>query len=315
MKYLIYFILIAICVYFVNKFLSRFKFAKIGALAVFVGGVKSGKSATSLACSLSNYKRVHRYWVIKSYIVKLLNYVCNVFCKEQKERFKNDEEPLFYSTIPLRGIPYVPVTREHLLRKRRFRYKSVVFIDEASLVADSQLIQDKKVNSELLLFFKLFGHETHGGKCIVNTHCITDLHFALKRCTSQYFYIHHLSRYIPFVTISYMREERYSEDGANINAFEKDVEEDLKRCLMWTSVFKKYDSFCFSYLTDNLPVDSDSDIRLLGRKDSLKATEIVSFRKEFYELSPRANYEDSLRNYDVIDLLNKEIIDYEKKNS
>lgn len=291
MKFLIWFILIAVCIFFIHKFLSRFKFPKIGAIGVFVGGVKSGKSATSLACALSNYRSVVRSWKIQCFFIKFLN-------KFRKNKISLPTKPLFYSSIPLRYIPYIPITREHLLRKRRFAPKSVVFIDEASLVADSQLIKDKQVNNELLLFFKLFGHSCKG-KCIVNTHCITDLHYALKRCTSQYFYIHHLSKYIPFITLSYLREERYSEDNANVNAWTNDVEDGLKRCLMLSSTFKKYDAWCYSVFTDNLPTDSEEDCILKGKNDSLKAEEIVSFRKEFYELKKN----------------NMEIEKNEKKNS
>lgn len=282
MEYLIYFILIAIAIFIINKFLSRFKFPKVGAIAVFVGGVKSGKSATSVACALSNYRRARRNWKIGCIFIKFINLFRK---KSNKKDFP--EEPLFYSSIPIRSVPYVPLTREHLLRQKRFHFKSVVLIDEASLVADSQLIKDKEINTELLLFFKLFGHETHGGKCIVNTHCITDLHYALKRTTSQYFYVNHVSRYIPFITLSYMREERYSEDGATVNAYTDDVEQSLKRCLMRSSVFKKYDTFCFSYLTDDLQTETEKDIKLLGRKESLKAIEVVSFRPEFYTLRQR----------------------------
>lgn len=287
MIYLVYAILIFICWFFIHKFLSRFKFPKIGALALFVGGLKSGKSAISLACAWFNYRIARRKWRIKCFFIK----VVNLF--KRKNKFAFPERPLFYSTIPLKYIPYIPVTRDHLLRRRRFAYGSVVFIDEASLVADSQLIKDKCINNELLLFFKLFGHETRGGKCIVNTHCITDLHYALKRTTSQYFYVHHVSKYIPFVTLGYIREERYSEDGANINAFTDDVEETMKRCLMRSSIFRKYDSFCFSYLTDNLPTDTYADCRLLGKYDSLKASEIVSFRPEFFNIDKNNNSEVS----------------------
>ena len=63
-------------------------------------------------------------------------------------------EPLLYSNIPL-SCPYVPLTKELLLRKKRFVYGSTVLISEASLVADSQLIKDKVINERLLKFFKL----------------------------------------------------------------------------------------------------------------------------------------------------------------
>ena len=275
MEVLIYIAIALIVLFIVRKFLSKFKFPKIGALAVFVGGVKSGKSGVSVGCAISNWNRIHRHWKFSCIFVKFINMF-------RRKKLPLPEEPLIYSTIPLRGISYVQVTREHLLRKVRFNYKSVVLIDEASLIADSQLIKDKEINTELLLFFKLFGHETRGGKCIINTHCITDLHYALKRTTSQYFYMHHLSKYIPFITLAYMREERYSEDGTATNTYNEDLEDTMKRVLMRSSTFKRYDPYCFSVLTDNLPVKNK--IRYNGKKDSLKAEFIPSFRPEFYNL-------------------------------
>ena len=275
MKFLIYFILICVCLFFIRKFLNKFKFPKIGALAVFVGGVKSGKSGVSVGCAISNWKRIHRSWKISCFFIKFFNTF-------RKNKIEFPEEPLIYSSIPLRGVPYVQLTRAHLLREVRFNYKSVVFLDEASLIADSMLIKDKEINTELLLFFKLFGHETRGGKCILNTHCITDLHFALKRTTSQYFYLHHLTKYIPFLTLAYMREERYSEDGTATNIYQEDLEDSLKRVLMRSSTFKRYDPYCFSVLTDDLPLKNN--LKFNGKKDSLKADFIPSFRPEFYRL-------------------------------
>lgn len=277
MKYVVYFILIAIAIFFIRKFLSKFKYPKIGAVAVFVGGVKSGKSGVSVGCALSNYRSVRRSWKIKCAFINFINFF-------RRNKIELPEEPLFYSSIPLRGVSFVPLTRDHLLRKLRFNYKSVVFIDEASLIADSQLIKNVDINTELLLFFKLFGHETHGGKCILNSHCITDLHYALKRTVSQYFYMHHLSpSFIPFVSIAYMREERYSDDGSATNIYDDDLEYSLKRVLMRKSTFKRYDPFCFSKLTDDLPVKND--FSYYGKKDSLKTDTIPSFRPEFYRLN------------------------------
>ena len=93
---------------------------------------------------------------------------------------------------------YVKITEDLLLRKVRPRFGSVIFIDEASLVADSQLIKDMELNETLLLFNKLIGHETKGGCVIYDTQCISDVHFSIKRSLSEYFYIHHLTKWTPF---------------------------------------------------------------------------------------------------------------------
>lgn len=249
--------------------LRKFKVPKLTALTMFTGGVKTGKSAVSLYFAVKTYKRVHRKW-------RFRRFMCRLFRRELPE------EPLFYSNIPLRYIRYSPVTYEHFMRKVRFNFGSVVFLDEASLVADSRLISDNRINLQLLLFFKLFGHSTHGGYCIVNSQAISDLHIALKRCTSSYFYIHHLS-WAPFFRIPLLREEKYSEDGTAVNVYNDDIEDSMKRVIMRSSIFKKYDSYCYSFFTDSLP--QKNDVRLLGRKDSLKASSIVSFRPGFNNLS------------------------------
>lgn len=243
------------------------KLPKIGSLACFTGGVKAGKSAVSLHFAVRTYKRVRFSWRIKCFFCKLF-------------RKQKPEEPLFYSNIPLRKIKYVPLTREHLLRKVRLNWGSVVFLDEVSLVADSQLIRNGQINFQLLLFAKLFGHSC-GGLLIFNSQQITDLHYAFKRCTSQYFYVHHTTK-LPFLRLSYLREERYSEDGTTVNNYDGDVESTLKRIVYFSSIYKKYDAYCYSVLTDDLP--TKNEIKYNGKHDSLKTTNIVSFRKEYTDL-------------------------------
>lgn len=273
-------IILAVVAFLLWFFVFRkFKVPKITAIAMFTGGVKVGKSAVSLFFAYKTYKRKRRSWKFHCVLAKIFRRI-------------QPEEPLFYSNIPLRGIKYVPVTRDHLLRKVRFNFGSVVFLDEASLVADSMLgvvrkgkeDEGYKINDDLLLFFKLFGHETHGGNCIINSQCITDLHYALKRCTSSYFYIHHLG-WLPFLRVPCVREEVYSEDGTKVNSYNDDVEDSLKRVLMSARIFKKYDSYCYSFFTDDLP--TKNDVRKYGKNDSLKAEHIVSFRPLFMNMQKK----------------------------
>lgn len=271
MLYLIGIAVIAFLLWFF--ILRKFKVPKLAAISMFTGGVKTGKSAVSLYFAVKTYKRRRRAWRFRCFIAKF-------FRKEKPE------EPLFYSNIPLRYIKYCPLTKEHLLRKVRFNFGSVVFIDEAALVADSRLAinKDLKINNDLLLFFKLFGHETHGGTMIINSQAITDMHVALRRCCSSYFYIHHLGS-LPFIRIPCLREERFSEDGAVLNSYDNDVEDSLKKVLMSSRIFKKYDCYCYSCFTDDFPVNN---IEMLnGKNDSLKAEKIISFNPVFADLSKK----------------------------
>lgn len=284
MTFWIYLILILISVILIRKFLSRFKFPKVSALAVFTGDVKVGKSGVSLACAMSKFRKVHRSWRIRCFFRKMFG----------KKTFP--EEPLFYSNIPLAGVKYHDLTLEHILRKVRFNFGSVVFVDEASLLADCYLSKtDADLSIELLKFFKLFGHETHSGYCIFNSQSVSDLHISLRKCTSQYFYIHHVYS-VPLIPISCcrMREERFCEDGGSVNVYDNDVEDSLKTVLFRKKVFKQYDSFAYSSLTDDLPLSNTQHFNKYG--DSLKADSITSFRREFVAMFEKLKNKENIKN-------------------
>lgn len=245
-------------------FLTRkFKKPKLSCMALVTGGVKAGKSTFSCALALSKYKSQVRK-------VRFANFFRRIF---RKELF---EKPLLYSNVPL-NCEYVPLTDDLLLRKQRFVYRSVIYAQEASLIADSQLIKDLDINQRLLLFNKLIGHETKGGYLIYDTQCINDNHYSVKRCISEYFYIHDTVKWIPFILLCHVRELRYSDDGQEINVYEGDVEESMRTVLVSKRVWKMFDAYCYSVLTDHLPVASEV---VEGRELSdLKARKIVSFRK------------------------------------
>ena len=243
------------------KWYSKFKFPKTNCISLVSGGVKSGKTTFCIGMAVNMYKKVHRSWRIRNFFSKL-------FGKGEIE------EPLLYSNIPL-AIPYVPITQSLLMRKTRPRYKSVFIINEASLVADSQTFRDKDVNERIMLFNKLFGHESLGGHIYYDTQNIEDLNFEIKRCISEYIYIHHLETRIPFFIYALVREERYSY-GSNgvINNYSDDLEESLKKVLIRKKVWKIFDAYCYSALTDNLPVEARQTVA-----EDLKCDKIVSFRK------------------------------------
>lgn len=255
-------LLIVAGVCFGLHFLSKlFKYPKIGSICMVTGGVKTGKSTFSVALVYREWKTRHRRWKIRKFFQTLF-------------KLPVDEEPLIYSNVPLK-VPYVPLTRDLLTRKQRFNYQSVIYICEASLVADSQMIRDAELNEKLLLFYKLIGHETKGGVLVVDTQAISDVHYSCKRVLSEYFYIHHLTKWIPFFLVAYVREDRYSDDGTVVTVNDKDVEQTLTRVIIPKKTWKLFDCYCYSALTDDLP-SVDSTVVA----DSLKANEIVSFKEK-----------------------------------
>lgn len=266
MGYLVLFSLIGIGLYILYR--KFFKKCLFNAVTLITGGVKCGKSALTVTLALRSFRRNVRWWKIRKFFCKLL-------------RREVPEKPVLYSNIPLRKVDYTPLTRSLLLRKKRFAYKSVVILDEASLVADSQLIKDKRLNIDLTLFFKLFGHETHGGQIFVCSHSLSDLHYSVKRVTSSYIWVSSL-RKLPFFSIAYVREERYSDDGGVVNTYDKDVQSELVRIPFLNARFKNYDCYCYSELTDDLPVF----VKNTYTKNwaDLKTCNIVSFRPEFADV-------------------------------
>ena len=249
--------------------LKQFKFPKIGSLTLISGGVKTGKSTFSVALAIREYKARLRKTKFKNFFRKL---------------FKKStlELPCLYSNVPL-ALPYVL-----LLRKKRFVYGSVVYCQEASLVADSQLIKDMNVNNLLLLFNKLFGHSTKGGCLIYDTQTISDLHYSIKRSLSEYFYIHHLVKWIPGFLVAYVIENRYSEDGSIVLDGSKDVEDTLKRVIIPKKTWKYFDCYCYSVLTDNLPVEKTIVDNNIQTQD-LKARKILTFRKGGFLTNEKEN--------------------------
>lgn len=240
-----------------------FKIPKVNNLVMITGGVKSGKSTFGVYLTIKQWKRNHRRWKIRKWIRKLFKIN------------KYEEEPLLYSNIPL-NCNYVEVTEELLTRKKRFNYGSCIYIGEVSLVSNSMNYKNQQLNDEQLLFYKLIAHETKGGLVVLDTQCIQDTHYAIKRSISEYFYIHHTIK-IPFFIIQYIREDRYSEDGTVISQYNEDTEESLKRVIVPKSVWKKFDCYCYSVLTDDL--EKDNEI-IEGKKlKDLKARKIVSFNR------------------------------------
>lgn len=253
---------------FIVAIFLYFKFTKIpkfGAITMVTGGVKSGKSALCVHFAIKEYKRVLFRWRIQKIFAIIF-------------RRQIPEKPLLYSNIPLMKVNFVPLTTDLLLRKQRFAFRSVVFIDEASLVADSQLIKDGLLNTDLQLFFKLFGHETHGGKMFLNSQCISDLHYSIKRVTSSYYFVQSCSRF-PFVSRIAVREERFSDDGNVMNNYNEDIEKQMLNIWFLNGVFKRYDAFCYSVFTDLLK--SENDVKNVRKWVDMKQKQICSFRSEF----------------------------------
>lgn len=255
---MIYILLIIVAVVIVWA-LWQLKILNCGNVVLVTGGVKTGKTTMSV-------RLVHKLWKKNCNKVRFYNAVTRHFKKDKSKK----EMPLIYSNVPL-SIPFVPLTYDLIYRRTRFVYGSVIYFCEASLLAGSMDFKDDDLNEALPLLVKLVAHETKGGYMVFDTQSVMDLHYGIKRNVSSYFYIHHKTS-IPFFLILKVRELVFMDNTSN--DFTEDVEETLKTMIVPKSVWKLFDCYCYSALTDHLPVESDT----VKTKD-LKARNILTFKK------------------------------------
>lgn len=262
------------------------KIPKFGNMTLITGGVKTGKTTMSVWLAYRQYQRQLRKYYILNYIIYP---VFHRLPFKWAKRLNKKEKPLFYSNIPIAIKGYVPLTTDLIERRTRFRYGSVIYMCESSLVADSQCIKDAIINEEMLLLNKLIAHETKGGYLFYDTQSISDNHYAVKRCLSSYFYIHH-SKKIPFFVLSWVRELKYSEDSNEVNNFGTDVEDTLQLVIIPKKVWKLFDCYCYSALTDDLPVEENE--KIVNITDSKKTKKIITFRN--YKTIPKTFTEEEI---------------------
>ena len=258
MIYIIVILVIALICYIIYR--KKVKKLRLDNLTLITGGVKTGKTALAVKLALKDYRK------------RLIKYKVRVFFQKLFKK-KLDEKPLIYSNIPL-NCEYSPITLDIALRRKRINYGSVVLISESALFASSIDIKDKDINQELTLFYKLFGHESHGGSLYIETQDLNDNHYSARRSMSRYLWIQ-TSIKLPFFVLCKVREMAYQDClGAVSNVFSDDVDETTRWIIYSKKIWKKYDRFTYSTLTDDLP---RSNLVIDGStRKNLKSYSIVS---------------------------------------
>lgn len=256
-KSLIFVLLICVCaivLYVIYR--KNFKILKVPSVCLITGGVKTGKSLLSVNLSIKDYKKRHRKWWLLTHIFR-----------------KQMEEPLYYTNVSVsfgnlkRKKPHKldknirRIKLEHLLRNFRFNYKSVIYIQESSLMADNMDFNNQERNVDLSLFNKLIAHETRGGALYYDTQSVLDNHYSMKRVCSTYFFIQKNLNLLLF-HILYVREMINQENG--VNNFTDDVETTTRKVLIPFWYHHKYDRYEFSFLTDELEKDNETYKKHVG---------------------------------------------------
>lgn len=262
---LILILLIVVAIIFVLHWINKhFKRINMPNVFLITGAVKTGKTFLSVHLARKEIRKARFVCAIKNFFLRCLGR-------------ELEEMPMLYTNIPIARTKYNIVTMDILLCNVRIPNKSVVLLDEASLIADSMLYKDKRISDKLLRFVKLFAHYTHGGKLIIDTQSISDLHFAFKRCLNNYLYIYNRTK-LPFITLMEVREMLYSEDNSMVNNATEDIELSMRKVIVWNSTYSMYDCYCYSIFTDHLPYQVKYDCKKLGKDDDLKAYQLVTFQ-------------------------------------
>lgn len=212
----------------------------IGCLTLITGALKSGKTLLGLRCALKKYRFALIKWKLACIWMRII-------------RKPEPEKPLFYTNISVAGVPFCPVTLDILYRRVRVARKSVMFLSETSLIADSMTIKDALLNEEINVFFKLYGHESHGGKCIIETQNVLDNHYAIKRCLTFYYNID-ANFSLPFYKLVRFYKVFYSDDDTVKNVVSLNDKVQYTYMLIPKTMFTRYDSYTYSWLTDDLPL-------------------------------------------------------------
>ena len=171
-KFILVIIIFFLLVFVWFKIRQNLKVLTPPSFCLTTGGVKTGKSKLSVYLSTGAFKKEHRHWVFLKWISKLF-----------KKDFKR-EEPLYYTNclVSFRDIrdyqdpgrkrlfklkPHNldkcirQITLESLLREERYNYRSIIYINEASLLADNMDVNNidrnvKKLYSSFKTKFIIF---------------------------------------------------------------------------------------------------------------------------------------------------------------
>lgn len=284
-------LVLALVVFLLWFFIFKVKHLKTPDVFMVDGGVKTGKSLVTVMLAVKQYRRNCFKVRVVNFFKRIFNAIREVknvrrayLKKPLKHFFKYNEMPMLYSNMPLFNVKYNVLTMDVLLWNVRIPHKSVVIIDEATLLADSMLgmVGNKEkrekfeeTNEVLTLFLKTFGHQTHGGACFYNSQQVVDLHFAFKRCTSTYLFVAK-NRKFPFFCLLDVRELVHDESGDVINTIEKDVDVDNRPLFVSKRWYKYYNRFYLDVLTKNLPKYVDYDVPKLSYKDKKDLDKILT---------------------------------------
>lgn len=280
--------------YFV--FRKNFKILNTPCVCFVAGAPKTGKTLLCQNMAKKDYKKIHFKWwfctLFKKDIEEPLyytnvkatfgnfkhkKYVKNVDKFKYKDILKYDNEKQKYYYYHKLDRNICIIEKDLFLRKKRFAFKSMIHVDESSLLSDNMDYNDNNRNAEMSLFNKLIGHMTKGGKLYYDSQNMLDNHYSIKRVCANFFFIQKSLNFWLF-RVLYVREMISNDMGQN--NFIDDLDTTTRKVLIWRWWYFKYDRYEFSYLTNCLPISKCNFIEENG---------LISFNPLYEELGDKRN--------------------------
>ena len=126
--------LIALACFLGWFFIFKVKHLRTPDVFLVDGGVKTGKSLVSVMLAVKQYRRNLIRYYLGTGLIKFVNLFKKLF---RKKLINPLQKPMLYSNMPLYKVKYNYLTLEILTCQHKIPHKSVVLLDEASLIADS----------------------------------------------------------------------------------------------------------------------------------------------------------------------------------
>ena len=282
--FLFFIILIGLGILLAWFFIFKVKHLKTPDVFMVDGGVKVGKSLVCVMLAVKQYRKNLIRYYIGTFFINFINLFRKLFKKELKKPL---EKPMLYSNMPLYRVKYNPLSLDILTLKGRLPHKSVVLLDEASLIADSMTAFGNTkakqeiveyVNEKLTIFLKVaISHGGHGSSCFYNSQNVVDLHFGFRRNTTTYLYCFK-NRKFPFFCLISVKELLHDESGDVVNTMTKDVDDEEKPLFVSKRWYKYYDRYYLDVLFKDLPVIVNYDVKPIPRYRRTELKEVLSFQ-------------------------------------
>lgn len=249
------FILIAIGVFVLWRFIRSYKLNTYDTVVAFTGGLGSGKSflSTETAIKLLYRKRREVRWK-------------NLFRKKADKLPK----PMLYSSIPVKISKKenaIILTEKHLTLQEQLVLGSVCFIDEIGSFCSQ--FDYKAKNADIFdEFVRFYRHYTKNGYIVCNDQCSENIVLQVRRRLNTVYNLMGFRVWFKFFYTVKVRNISVSEEIKTIE--EQDTEDNMTILFGLMPLFRRYDTHCYYPRYSYVPTGEQVQHETMQKLDILR---------------------------------------------